>query len=309
MSDESKQPTNALDRLTDFLWYGSDEGRFPTTEMTPYEGLNFISRLGKEVGQSSRDANYQIGVTAIWGNSRKVAYTLSSDLIDTIAESDFKDCLDLPTDMIRMPYPKMYFLSQKDGVGYIEFHIFEDEAVEGRVLYFYRVAADESNTSEVWMVSLPLGKTIGEALEEFKAETKKDLDVTADDFMSRIDDLFSFVCKLSLFLTSTNDYIKVENNPPAHKLMYKPRRFRPRDNYGVNVVVGGRFESALKLHKQACKDAGGVGSPKAPHMRCGHFHKYRVGVGRTGIKVNWISPFLVNGDIEGKIEIGRKISL
>jgi len=55
-----------------------------------------------------------------------------------------------------------------------------------------------------------------------------------------------------------------------------------------------------KTYAEACQEAGGGRALLYQHQRCGHFHTYRTGKGRTGTKVVWIDETTVKAECPPK---------
>lgn len=71
------------------------------------------------------------------------------------------------------------------------------------------------------------------------------------------------------------------------------RRNSPVKQYWSPHILGSNFKTQTITLKHDTQGTAHV----RPHWRAGHFHKYRVGPGRLGIKINWIKPIWVCGTI------------
>ena len=118
--------------------------------------------------------------------------------------------------------------------------------------------------------------------------------------------LYAAIIQILLFLSS--DKNDIQENPITKKTYKKPSVIRDKFSEVRIWDVGVRYGKAIRAAKEEAKKeyeksagldhegtANTVHARKRPrpHVRCAHWHRYHVGKGRTGIRLNWIPPVFV----------------
>ncbi|MCX5215684.1 hypothetical protein OG689_41755 [Kitasatospora sp. NBC_00240] len=101
-------------------------------------------------------------------------------------------------------------------------------------------------------------------------------------------------------------YLSCDNRDLAEPPVVKPtrRKRRPvqKDRDPFFVEVGWRMGPALHAARRAMgriHEGAGIpsGVQQAPHQRCGHFRRFRIGKGRTGETTRFVMPYWVRLDL------------
>jgi len=102
---------------------------------------------------------------------------------------------------------------------------------------------------------------------------------------------------LSLLMYLVSDAADVEPDPgPVRRRRVQAGSMGPGRAAGKVLQVGFRVGAGLRAHQGRAAAARGAaaGRTVAAHVRRAHWHTFRVGPGRTGSKVRWVAPTVVN---------------
>ncbi len=268
-----------------------------------------------EIIDALRDGGTSKGLAVMLANAAtfdkiRVGYDLPGEMAEHLFDAEIGNCLDIDSSYLRFPHPHMFVMATdpRNPNKVWEFFLHDVYMLDGedpkgvRYKTNYRALAF---TDAQGGALLPLrdGRTIQDCLETFYEAVK----IHAPERKLEVKVLCEFIVKLSLFLTSTKDFL--DENIPAVTHLSKKNRNR-HDHLrvaGLNRVVGGRFQSAIKLWRERQEPQGGThGSPR-PHIRAAHFQRYWTGKGRVTPIIKFIHPCLVLADSVADVEINRKV--
>ncbi|MGD6750399.1 hypothetical protein [Streptomyces sp. BH105] len=160
---------------------------------------------------------------------------------------------------------------------------------------------------------LPVPLSTGDlSVSDLVAETVKGVDretVDAADDRHFTTRLATLIVTSLLYVCSDKPEIDVQKTPGR-----RPSKGRKKaaDRPVTIARVGWRLGKAISEFYERIerlKDLGGVGPALRPHIRRGHPHTYRVGVGRWDRIVKWLAPMLVNADDFGELAEGIVIPI
>ena len=117
---------------------------------------------------------------------------------------------------------------------------------------------------------------------------------------------FCGIINAILYLCAENKIVEenLETKRTYRKSNIVRNKYSEIRKWDVAVRVGNVIRSYQKESTNESVKAGSENrhSPR-PHMRKGHWHRYRVGVGKKEIAIKWISPILVNGNKDSFIPV------
>ena len=243
-----------------------------------------------------------LAMAATFGKTR-IAYDIPGPMARQLFEADMMQCMNLPSEIVQFPHSRMFVMASD---------------ISGHAWEFFLTNSDETLTPGVRMLTITDTETVvvlflrnGATIKECISESINyfgEIETFTEDTKIGFAHYALFAVKFSLFLMSTKDY-KDEAIPPVgggKRNRNKPDFMR---NPGLNRVVGGKFQSALKIweKKQRLESQGGTHASPKPHLRAGHFHLYHTGSGRTIPVVKFLHPCLVNADSVDEVDIQRTI--
>ena len=197
-----------------------------------------------------------------------VGYSIKKEILEEFGGSN----LDLPTetimdDLIKLPYHHVatWHESCPESLCVLSIEQYNGER--------FLVCA---NIDRGFYMSVPLSMTFGEFIHR-----------TNDPKTMLLD---KFTLSIILYITHGKD----KNEEKCKITSYQ--RAKSKNNYvTIKGIVGGNF--AIKMN-QWKKDQyiphGGTHSSPIPHLRRGHWHKYRTGVGRSSSRIIFVHPCLIN---------------
>ena len=110
------------------------------------------------------------------------------------------------------------------------------------------------------------------------------------------------VVSLLLYINGNDDLLELKAPPEWPMNKAKRRRLKkelggkPPESFPQQFLVGSKFSSAIqRWMEQERADAARTGHTVKPHLRAAHVHKYRIGPGRTEIRVHFLPPIPVKG--------------
>jgi len=78
------------------------------------------------------------------------------------------------------------------------------------------------------------------------------------------------------------------------------KKARKKRKYGWNIGKPRGRRLPLSEGDSYSSNGSQGGHHQYASYRCGHWHKYRVGKGRTKVKIKWLTPTVVRPDLPSK---------
>lgn len=255
-------------------------------------------------------------LTACWAWRRqKVIYRFDRDIASALSEQAYglKDTDVLPADaLFHLPYPCVYIkapgvLEHTDGFwAWVEYDLNRQES-ELRIQW----VAETMDHSFAQVMHLIPGATIGDCVID-TAKTTQEHTREPVDLSNPADSCRIILMAIQLLLYLTADNADVEDDEEASNEnerdsvqtqggeRRKDGKIKDKASEIHTKNVGVRIGSAFRRSSGASKKASGsgVGSPKRPHMRRGHWHHYWRGPksGQRELVLLWTPPAMIHGD-------------
>ncbi|MCD0159692.1 hypothetical protein IHN63_00065 [Deinococcus sp. 6YEL10] len=249
---------------------------------------------------------------ALWRTTKGV-YEFDETLLSELLDADLTRIPasllgNLPEYCVYVPLNGMRVFSQKAHGVFMhlaDFHAQHGEAArrEFRIVVY---GVDETLTTSVLeLVSEDLHEcfeatiaNVSREWEQLGAGGRAIRDTSQEARDASLRD-FSRCLSLALYLCSEEPDLNGVLLDPMAPVPGKKPSYQYRAPMESHIIeVGFRFGGAIrKWREQQARppsDTSGLGLPRAPHVRRGHFHLYRTGKGRTIPKLKWLHPILVN---------------
>ena len=295
------------------------------------EGLHsFVYKLLPEEEQlirSARAANEGtvIAALAIWRHSKQI-YVMDPDLMAELQESEAPE--EIPTEaLLHLPFPCIYVRTPGLSFDWIHdidgffCHLEYDVQTGERELRFLLV----QNVNHVFPVSLHLNaETIRDSMVRYRQVTEMRWTAAGrpgspryglDEWIGRQERAVRDLLPLVLYLCSSEADIQPRDNP-AVKASVAPDSERKVENrlvkdrfseireWSVGFRVGPAIRQARTEERPEAEPGiprhPGIGTPKRPHIRRGHWHHYWHGPrqGERTLIVRWLPPMAINADTD-----------
>jgi hypothetical protein len=298
------------------LWRDIDLARENWQEAKPLpDNVYILGRTTLALAAKYHGNSIQAGLDgAIWQalaswRIGKVIIRFDQSLHDALIETPVAD---IPTAVLEhIPYLGLYIECE------IPFELEADITIVG---YFANLDVDAANQKalrlqcllsdgELWMARLPL--VVGSVEDALRKANEDAIDINrqhqhayGDSIEERLKSLAATLpamtrmmgAMLSLVLYVCSDEADLPAAPAVEikKTKRGPRLFA-RDKPVVleaGLRVGAALRRAIAQHESS--EHANSGRTMMPHVRRAHYHTYRVGAGRTQIKIRWLAPILVN---------------
>ncbi|MCM2430953.1 hypothetical protein [Streptomyces sp. RKAG337] len=319
---ELKERESALRR--NHLWLAPkldqlSTGRPVTLRYTPPPGLTLTEQA------DLIDVASHVGIFRMWARRGRVTYDLNQHLAselyrstsDTLPGNIFSQLPHInPLIVLPDPWPIRYQGSEGLVRGFYLFgfnqvpeqQTYTDEEIEGLGLLFVIDLLDDE-TGEVRgqthiRMNIPTGLakfTVGQAVDFAAARAEAHWTRARDKCAAY--ELFEELLRPALSILV---YLCCDNRdlaePPVVKPSKKKRRAVNKNRDPFFVEVGWRIGPALHAaRRSAGRILEGDGIPsgieQAPHQRCGHFRRFRIGKARQGLTTRWVMPYWVRLDL------------
>ncbi len=272
------------------------------------------------------DVASHVGIFRMWARRGRVTYDLNEHLAAELYRStsdelpgNIFDHLPHINPLVVLPEPWHVRYGSVEGLvrGFYVFgfnqnpeqQTYTDEDIEGLGLLFVIDLLDP----ETWEVSdqtyvrmnVPTGRqrfTVRQAVT-FAAARAEAVWARQQDPRA-VNRLFEDMLRPAL---SVLIYLCVDNRDLVEPPVAKPTRKHRRRTVSKNrdpffVEVGWRIGPALHAARRAAGrvlEGDGIpsGVQQAPHQRCGHFRRFRIGKGRAGEITRWVMPYWVRLDL------------
>lgn len=286
----------------------------PPRDLTPWEQAHII------------DVASHIGIFRMWARRGRVTYDLNQHLAAELYRStsdelpgNIFDHLPHINPLVVLPDPWPVRYGTVDGLvrGFYVFGFnqepeqltYTDEEIEGLGLLFVIDLLDpetgEVSDQTYVRMNIPTGCerfTVREAVwfAASRAEALWAMQRDPREVKRLFEDLLRPALSVLIYLCCDNRDLA---EPPVAVPTRKQRR-RPvsknRDPFFVEI--GWRIGPGLHAARRAAgriQDGDGIpsGVEQAPHQRCGHFRRFRIGKGRTGQTTRWVMPYWVRLDL------------
>jgi hypothetical protein len=287
--------------------------------------VNMSNLSSDDIGQLMDIASY-VGIHRMWARQGRVTYDLNENLAQELYRSTY-DRLPgnvfshLPhiNPLVVLPDPWSLTLNGREGLvrGFFVYGVnnssedsnyqqtFTNEEIEGiGLLLVVDVLEDGEVARQTHMtLAIPVGRaefTLEDAVE-YAVERLDYAYTTQTPHLRK--EIYRVVEEALKPALSILVYMCCDNRDAVEAPVVKPtvaRRSKkaPRDRDPFWVEVGWRMGPQLHAARRAAgRVSGGPGAPsgvqRAAHQRAGHFHKFRVGPGRTGLITRWVMPHWV----------------
>ncbi|WP_327378706.1 hypothetical protein OG393_32850 (plasmid) [Streptomyces sp. NBC_01216] len=271
------------------------------------------------------DVASHVGIFRMWARRGRVTYDLNQHLAaelyrstsETLPGSIFRQLPHInPLVVLPEPWPVRY--KESDGLvrGFYLFgfnqtpeqQTYTDEEIEGLGLLFVIDLLDE----ETWEVrgqtyirmNIPTGMekfTVAQAVDFAAARAEAHWSRTRDKAAAYtlFEELLRPALSVLIYLCCDNRDLA---EPPVVKPSKKKRRAVNKSRDPFFVEIGWRVGPALHAARRATGrvlDGDGIpsGVQQAPHQRCGHFRRFRIGKARQGETTRWVMPYWVRLDL------------
>ncbi|MGW4890732.1 hypothetical protein ACWEQL_00455 [Kitasatospora sp. NPDC004240] len=284
----------------------------PPRDLTPLQQADVI------------DVASHIGIYRLWARRGRVTYDLNQHLAAELYRSTSEelpgnlfDQLPHINPLVVLPEPWPVRYGSVEGLvrGFYVFGFnqepeqvtYTDEDTEGLGLLFVIDLLDP----ETWEVSdqtyvrmnIPTGRdrfTVSEAVSfaASRAEAVWARQQSPRAVMALFEDMLRPALSILIYLCCDNRELA---EPPVIAPTRKQRRRVGRNRDPFFVEVGWRIGPQLHAARRAAgrvQDGNGIpsGIEQAPHQRCGHFRRFRIGKGRSGQTTRWVMPYWVRLD-------------
>lgn len=217
----------------------------------------------------------------------KEIYKFDKDALDLLAKDPFKDMTYEELAALKMPYSNFAI---ENEIECFENDIAETTLVErkisekdGAVIFSFISFIKNSNVQYLESLSLLPGQTVKSIIDSRVNKTNRDYLET--------------LLKLILYISQPKIQVLKKAVSRGQKQGKVPKSFYNLD-YKENEVAY-QLGNAIRKYKYVYEHSKGSGEPTGrtvrPHQRCGHFHHYWVGVGRTELIVKYVEPTFVLG--------------
>ena len=241
-------------------------------------------------------------LTACWlWRQNKVIYRFDEDLTDTLAEQaeHMDDTEVLPAELLlHPPYPAVYIKAPNLIEGRDGFFYFVD----------YDVNRDNTELSIQWLMAdrvLPQilhlipGGTIKECVDDMLktvlsgVKSGPELASVLKEAATLMQSEMLKAITLLLYLVSQN--ADITDDQPYRK---KRRSYIADTKQEIHTYsVGLRIGAVIRKAAQGTAVGTGLGSPKRPHSRRGHWHHFWVGPKEDQkLILKWLAPMYINAD-------------
>ena len=231
-----------------------------------------------------------LGMMREWLNFKQI-YKFDLDTLDTLFESKCSDLTYEELKCLKMPYE--CFAIEND-IAYKDIVIDSTlvcrrmgTELEMSILSIYGYAKRDKSQRLVRLdLIVEKGKSLYEYLEEHADEE-------CIEYVKKVLNLIEYLCQPKVD-------VRIIRSTPKKKQIKKLKHFYNID-YEENEV-GYRLGSAIRNYKYIYKKDESPLTPSdkprrkvKPHTRCGHYHHYWIGKGRTDLIVKYVEPTFVLG--------------
>ncbi|WP_439681494.1 hypothetical protein [Embleya sp. MST-111070] len=287
----------------------------------------YVPPAGLALGDAADlvDVASHVGIWRMWARRGRVTYDLNEHMAGELYRSRTDA---LPGDVLsRLPHinplvvlPDPWPASYKgvDGLvrGFFVFgfnqapeqQTYTDDDIEGLGLLFVVDLLDDQ-TAEVGSqayvrMNIPTGLkqfTVSQAVNYAGARAEAHWSRARDKpaVYAMFEEILRPALSILIYLCCDNRDLA---DPPVVKPAKKKRRRVQRNRDPFVVEVGWRMGPALHAARRAAgRVRQGDGFPsgvrQAPHQRCGHFRRFRIGKGRKGERIRFVMPYWVRLDL------------
>ena len=252
-----------------------------------------------------------------WSKNRVVYYfdpTLAAELC--AQADDLSDTDVLPAEPpTHLPYPCVYIASNGSVAGEEGFFAWVEDDTQAHRTELRALLYTGTGTVPLILHLLP-GATIGECVQDTLSESLKNCGASQlDDVLREASQKTSAAMlraiQLLLYLVSQDADIQPPPRKPRQKKSKSKSAPKKRDatEITVGVRVGAAFRAARRAESAGGTDStdrakpSGTGTPRAPHMRRGHWHHFWTGPksGQRSLIVRWVAPIAVHGASGGEV--------
>ena len=301
-------------------WRLADELRADRSGLPEWPDWCFLPIAGwlaiaqRILGRSASPANAILAASSLaamgaWRVGQGV-YRFDPDLYAALVETPVRGAL--PEALTRLPEWGVYV--ETPGMTYDEmplvgfFSHMEWDVNRHQAELRFLLDVDDEGRPRLFAVAVPL---VGDLTEALESTTKASGIAVSPDFdvstmASRLEPLVS----LLLYLCSERPDVSGEWPPsrPHPRRTKKGLRLFPPKVPPKPWVVGASIGSALRRARAGgetkADDTGGADRHRPrPHIRRAHWHTYRVGKGRQGTKLRWLSPILVGAGDDSDLPV------
>ena len=262
-----------------------------------------IAKLAKDqfMQENARSTYFLMTMVVLWLQYKQI-YKFDQDTLEMVTASEFKDLTYDELKALKLPYDSFAientfkFETGSDRDGIFDTVLVNKQVIgeTGNVLLaVYPFYKDTNNTKTV-RYDIILEKYIeNDSILKWIERTRDEDDKDDGRVLKEIINLILYIAQPKV------DVIKKKSEVKERK---RADGDIPKSIYQVAYEenqVGLKLGRAIREHRQRIiyesEGKCGKGHTKTPHIRCGHFHHYWVGKGRTELTVKFVEPTFVLG--------------
>lgn len=245
--------------------------------------------LNDKTNQDELVKNYFVFMNIWYWLEYKQIYKFDLDTLETIVGSEYKDLTYEELKCLKMPYES--------------FAIENELTLNGEVFDSILVSRKNCKSGNILISVYCFSKNRDNRICRFEvfAERQKTLMSNASAYNDSDISFVKKVMNLVLYICQPKVDVRIIRSTPKKKQIKKLKHFYNID-YEENEV-GYRLGSAIRNYKYIYKRDESPLTPDSdkprrkvkPHTRCGHYHHYWIGKGRTDLIVKYVEPTFVLG--------------
>lgn len=289
----------------------------------PLTGTNEILRNKYNSNDTNNGCLY--AALASWRQYKEI-YSFSPELVETLFAQADEDIV-IPCDILRsMPFPCIYIETEHNKSGFFVYWE-QDFNTQDMELRFTTIENENYGMKSephfsilnCWLHISP-GFTIADGIRRGAELCDKNvrlrkatstIPMTKDEITNFYTPLVSRLIQLVLYICAEN--AEVEENPETKPFTRKPAPgTQPKDvmrevrswDVGVKFAYNFRKSQSTSNIPGSSSPGTGIGAPKRPHARRGHWHHYWTGSTKDGSRkliLKWTAPIFVGGSSDDTI--------